>query len=204
MIGRRLIGRRGARVGVPVCRYFRASVGLAVVAVALAAGRSAANAQQARDVPEPPEAPASETTGAKREFGIVPIAGGSTDYGVGGGFLTNLAGLDPAVEPYRWRLEVAAFITFKPKDAAPIGWVSPYQDYYFLLTVPHFLHQRLRLELRPSYTSETTQLYYGLGNASAAPLSTMLPEGSVVLLSAPSSRPCSSTMPSPQTMTTFF
>ena len=171
MIGRWLIGRCGARVGVPVCRCFRAGVGLAVVAVALVAGRSAANAQQARDVPEPPEAPAapaSETTGAKREFGIVPIAGGSTDYGVGGGFLTNLAGLDPAVEPYRWRLEVAAFITFKPKDASS-GWVTPYQDYYLLLTVPHFLHERLRLELRPSYTSETTQLYYGLGNASAAP-----------------------------------
>ena len=69
-----------------------------------------------------------------------------------------------------WRLEAAAFISFKAKDAAPSGWVTPYQDYYFLLTVPHFLHERLRLELRPSYTSETTQLYYGLGNASVAPL----------------------------------
>jgi hypothetical protein len=172
MIGRPLKGRCGARVGVPVCRYFRFSVRLAVVAVALAVGTPAANAQQARDVPEPPEAPeapARDTTEAKREFGFVPIAGGSTDYGVGGGFLTNVAGLDPDVEPYVWRLEAAAFITFKAKDAAPSEWVNPYQDYYFLLTVPHFLHQRLRLELRPSYTRETTQLYYGLGNASVAP-----------------------------------
>ena len=68
-----------------------------------------------------------------------------------------------------WRLEAAAFISFKAKDAAPSEWVNPYQDYYFLLTVPHFLHERLRLELRPSYTRETTQLYYGLGNASVAP-----------------------------------
>ena len=74
-----------------------------------------------------------------------------------------------AVSPYVWRLEAAAFITFKAKDAAPDEWVSPYQDYYFLLTVPHFVHERLRLELRPSYTRETTQLYYGLGNASVAP-----------------------------------
>ena len=38
-----------------------------------------------------------------------------------------------------------------------------------MLTVPHFLHERLRLELRPSYTRETTQRYYGLGNDSVAP-----------------------------------
>ena len=123
----------------------------------------AARAAHARLVPE---APATE---AKTEFGIVPIAGGNTDYGLGGGFLTNVARLDPGVSPYAWRLEAAAFITFKAKDAAPSEWVNPYQDYYFLLTVPHFLHERLRLELRPSYTRETTQLYYGLGNASVAP-----------------------------------
>jgi len=116
-----------------------------------------------------PEAPAVDTAEAKREFGIVPIAGGNTDYGIGGGFLTNLARLEPAVPPYAWRLEAAAFVSFKAKDAAPSEWVNPYQDYYFLLTVPHFVHERLRLELRPSYTRETTQRYYGLGNASVAP-----------------------------------
>jgi hypothetical protein len=115
------------------------------------------------------EGPAVDTAGAKREFGIVPIAGGNTDYGLGGGFLTNIAGLDAAVAPYTWRLEAAAFVSFKAKDAEPSEWVNPYQDYYFLLTVPHFLNERLRLELRPSYTRETTQLYYGLGNASVAP-----------------------------------
>jgi outer membrane protein assembly factor BamA len=127
---------------------------------------TAAEAARARPAPDAPDAPAIER---KTEFGIVPLAGGNTDYGLGGGFLTNLAGLDPAVSPYAWRLEAAAFVTFKAKDAAPSEWVNPYQDYYFLLTVPHFLHDRLRLELRPSYTRETTQLYYGLGNASPAP-----------------------------------
>ena len=163
MIGRRLIGWCGARVGVPVCRYFRASVRLVAAVAVMAPAANAAHARLAAD------APAVDTTGAKTEFGIVPIAGGNTDYGLGGGFLTNLAGLDPAVSPYVWRLEAAAFISFKPKDAAPSAWVNPYQDYYFLLTVPHFLHERLRLELRPSYTRETTQRYYGLGNGSVAP-----------------------------------
>jgi outer membrane protein assembly factor BamA len=162
MIGRRLIGCRGARVGVPVCRSFRASARL-VVAVAVAVMTVAASAAHARPAPDAP------VPQAKTELGIVPIAGGNTDYGLGGGFLTNVAGLDPAVSPYVWRLEASAFISFKAKDAEPSDWINPYQDYYVLLTVPHFLHQRLRLELRPSYTRETTQLYYGLGNASVAP-----------------------------------
>jgi outer membrane protein assembly factor BamA len=143
-----------------VCRTWRTRVPLAIVVAFVIRAAPAAQAQRA------PDAPAAE---AKTEFGIVPIAGGSTDYGIGGGFLTNLAGLDPEVEPYVWRLEAAAFISFKAKDAASNEWVTPYQDYYFLLTVPHFVHQRLRLELRPSYTRETTQRYYGLGNGSVAP-----------------------------------
>ena len=166
MIGRRLIGCWAARVGVPVCRCFGASAPLVAVAFAVAVMTLAANAAHARRAEE---APVVNTAGAKREFGIVPIAGGNTDYGLGGGFLTNVAGLDPAVAPYTWRLEAAAFVSFKAKDAEPSEWVNPYQDYYFLLTVPHFLNERLRLELRPSYTRETTQLYYGLGNASVAP-----------------------------------
>ena len=40
--------------------------------------------------------------------------------------------------------------------------------------------------------------------ATAAPLRLILPAGSEDFVSAPSSRPCSSTIPSPQTMTTFF
>jgi hypothetical protein len=163
MIGRWVAGRCGAWVGVPVCRILRAGGRLIVAAAIVGLVPNAAQARRVRE--EPP----ADNTDARTEFGIVPIAGGSTDYGLGGGFLTNVAGLDPAVQPYAWRIEAAAFITFKAKDAAPDDWVNPYQDYYFLLTVPHFLHERLRLELRPSYTRETTQVYYGLGNASVAP-----------------------------------
>ena len=153
----RVLGSAGRRPRVPVLE------GSAPLVVAIAIVTLAVRAAHARLVPEAP------VTEAKTEFGIVPIAGGNTDVGLGGGFLTNVARLDPAVSPYAWRLEAAAFITFKAKDAAPNEWANPYQDLYFLLTVPHFLHERLRLELRPSYTHETTQLYYGLGNASVAP-----------------------------------
>ncbi len=105
----------------------------------------------------------------KTEFGIVPLAGGDTDNGIGGGFIANVAGIDPAITPFVWRLEAVTFVTFKPDVVSPSSWANPYQDVYFLLTVPHFLHDRLRLELRPSYTRESTQRYYGLGNASVAP-----------------------------------
>ena len=105
----------------------------------------------------------------KTELGIVPLAGGDTDYGFGVGFLANVAGVDPAVTPFIWRLEAGGFVSFRAKDISPAEWVNPYQDFYLVLTVPHFLHRRLRLELRPSYTRETTQRFYGLGNASIAP-----------------------------------
>lgn len=124
--------------------------------------------------PEPGDADARRTAeppiaSRKTELGIVPLAGGDTDNGIGGGFIANVAGIDPLVKPFVWRLEAVSFVTFKPDAVSPSSWVNPYQDVYFLLTVPHFLHDRLRLELRPSYTRESTQRYYGVGNASVAP-----------------------------------
>jgi outer membrane protein assembly factor BamA len=104
------------------------------------------------------------------EFGIVPLVGGDTDYGIGFGELSSLARLAPGVKPFLWRLESGGFISFKLRENdGKRSLISPYQDVYVLLTVPHFIHDRLRLELRPSFTRETTQHYYGLGNASMAP-----------------------------------
>jgi hypothetical protein len=121
--------------------------------------------------PSPGAAPAPPPP--RREFGVVPLVGGDTDYGIGAGYLASLAGFKPDVEPFAWRVESAAFISFKATVAgdvaAPGAWVTPYQDYYLLIQVPRFLHPRLRLDLRPSFTRETTQHYYGLGNASVAP-----------------------------------
>jgi outer membrane protein assembly factor BamA len=107
---------------------------------------------------------AAEKSGT--ELGIVPLAGGDSDNGIGVGALSSLALLDPAVKPYRWKVEMAGFITFKLQDGAVI---VPYIDASVLISIPHFLSDGLRLDIRPSFTRETTQSFSGLGNDSPAP-----------------------------------
>ena len=101
------------------------------------------------------------------ELGFVPLVGGDTDIGIGVGFLGSLARVDPAVKPYRWRIESVAFISFKKTRDGPIG--APYQDIFVMATLPGLWGGRGRLELRPSHTRETNLRYYGVGNAAAAP-----------------------------------
>jgi hypothetical protein len=123
-----------------------------------------------------PAAAAKSGTDQRRrvEVGIVPLVGGDTDVGAGVGELSTIAGL-PALPgshaPYRWALESSAFISFKPGPSGGPSVVIPYQDYYVQWTAPSLMGGRLRLEARPSFTRETTQRYYGLGNASPAPAS---------------------------------
>jgi len=99
------------------------------------------------------------------EFNIVPIVGGSTDIGVGGGYFSNFAHLRPGFDPYVWDIESSGLITFK--SGATGGAAIPYTDIYIKLSIPRVFGLPLRLELRPSYTAETTIRYYGLGNASS-------------------------------------
>ncbi len=108
---------------------------------------------------------ASETP--RTELGLVPLVGGDTDIGVGFGFLGSLARVDPAVRPYRWRIESAGFFSFKKPDGGSL--TAPYQDAFVMATIPGLMGGRARLELRPSFTRETNLRYYGLGNASVAP-----------------------------------
>jgi Omp85 superfamily domain len=113
---------------------------------------------------------AGDAVPCRREFGIVPFLGGDTDVGIGVGQLSCLACVAPGVAPFVWRVESAAFVSFKVrKEENGNTLVSPYQDAYVLVTLPRFLDERLRLDVRPSFTRETTQRYYGLGNASVAP-----------------------------------
>src|SRR5688572_2799064 len=72
----------------------------------------------------------------KREIGIVPLVGGDTDIGFGVGQLSTIAGLSPQHTPYRWAVESAAFITFKPGVASGDSYIIPYQDYFFQWTAP--------------------------------------------------------------------
>jgi hypothetical protein len=111
---------------------------------------------------------AAGTGGARAtEFNIFPIVGGDSDVGVGFGQVSDLAKLGAVPEKYLWKVESGAFITFKPQSGSI---VVPYQDYYLDLTVPELTKsQRLRLEIRPSFTNETTLKYYGVGNATPLP-----------------------------------
>ena len=97
------------------------------------------------------------------ELNLVPIVGGSSDVGIGGGFFGGLVRIQKGHEPYVWNLETAGIVTFK---GASGGLELPVQDLYFKLTLPRFLGYPIRLEVRPSYTWEILR-YYGVGNGAA-------------------------------------
>lgn len=101
------------------------------------------------------------------ELTIVPAAGGDSDVGIGGGYLAAFARLDPRLKPYLFRLEAAGSITFKPTPAG--SWDVPYADDYLKLEAPHVIPNRLKFEVRLSYTREQILKFYGLGNASRIP-----------------------------------
>ncbi|MEO7734791.1 MAG: BamA/TamA family outer membrane protein [Kofleriaceae bacterium] len=146
-------------------RVIRASLEVGVL-IAMLAGPAAAQVPPvtapdvASTVPDP--GPGKQTT----EFNIVPLVGGNSDVGFGGGQVSNLAGLAPGVQPYRWSLETSAFVSFKSRDG---GVVMPYQDYFIFLHLRDVGTRGLRIDLRAAYTDEATLKFYGIGNASKEP-----------------------------------
>ncbi|HKY37158.1 MAG TPA: BamA/TamA family outer membrane protein [Polyangiaceae bacterium] len=98
------------------------------------------------------------------EMTIVPLLGGDSDVGFGGGYILSYARLPRGYWPYLWRLEAAGAATFKPGDDG--GLQMPYLDDYVLLHLPHVIWSKLELKLRLSYTREATLKFAGLGNAS--------------------------------------
>jgi hypothetical protein len=119
---------------------------------------------------QPGSEPSSDTV-ARTNFNLVPIVGGNSDVGAAVGAVAVVqrlkagasgAHVGPDALPYRWRIVSAGIVTFKTAGELR----SPYQDAYTLLVFPELARGVLRLELRPSYTQETTQKYHGLGNAS--------------------------------------
>ena len=101
---------------------------------------------------------------AHNEFNLVPVLGGSTDLGLGGGYFAGLARVREGVVPFLWNIDSSGLITFK--YSARTGFTSPYQDLYVRLTIPRLFGGPLRLEVRPSYTWENID-YFGMGNASS-------------------------------------
>ena len=98
----------------------------------------------------------------RRELNIFPLIGGSSDVGVGIGEVSNWALLEPGhAEPYGWKAENGAFITFKPQAGK---LVIPFQDYYVLYTLLDIGPQRrVRLDIRPAVTNESTLLLTASG-----------------------------------------
>ena len=114
----------------------------------------------------PPDAVAAAARAPHDEFNLVPVGGGTSDIGIGGGYFLGLARMAPGHVPYAWNVESAGFVTFA-KDPAG-GIIVPYQDDYITFTVPRFLRSPMELEIRPEFSWESTLGYYGLGNASSA------------------------------------
>jgi hypothetical protein len=120
------------------------------------------NALNSSEKPDKTQKPAGPD--GKTEFTLLPGVGGSTDIGVGGGFMT-LTRLQAGYVPYVWNLEGAWIATGIVQD----GRVKvPYNDGYLKLTVDQFLGAPARFDIRPSFTDEEVLYYYGMGNASNA------------------------------------
>ena len=138
-------------------------------AVCVASGALAGNAEAANPLNSSDRTTASAqaacTGGDRSEFNIVPIVGGTSDIGIGVGEFSDLARVSRGCDPYLWNIESGAFISFKSSSD---GWKVPFQDFYLKITLPRFLGSGSQLEIRPSYTWESTLGYYGLGNAAAA------------------------------------
>jgi hypothetical protein len=103
----------------------------------------------------------------RTEFDLVPIVGGNSDVGFGGGAVGALTHFAPGSDEqsWAWRIEANALVTFRLSPSADI----PYQDYLLLLTVPQLRGGKLRLTARGAFTQETDVRYFGLGNATPAP-----------------------------------
>jgi outer membrane protein assembly factor BamA len=113
-----------------------------------------------------PASGAGNTEAERREIDGVPIAGGDSDIGFGGGAVGAVTQFD-ASDQHRWlwRLEGAAFLTVRGSPS----FSFPYQDHWLQLTVPSLLGGRLRFQTRVAYTQETDVSYFGLGNGVPTP-----------------------------------
>ena len=105
------------------------------------------------------------TTGEETQVNVLPVAGGTTDIGAGVGEFAGITRVRRGVDPYVWNVESAGLVTFKPGEGG--GVQVPYGDVYVKLTVPRVFGSASELRVRPSFTTETTLGYYGIGNASS-------------------------------------
>ena len=128
------------------------------VVLALASGRAAR--ADARD---------QGTAGPRTELDFVPILGGNSDIGFGGGAvgaITRFSGTERQSVPWTWRVEGSTFASVRTSPNINI----PYQDHWLLLTVPGLEGGGLRATARVAFTKENAIRYYGVGNAAPLPV----------------------------------
>ena len=138
-------------------------VALALLGACLS--RTARAADPLNSTDQPATAGDAKSASGHNEFNLVPVAGGTTDIGIGGGYFAGLTRVRTGDDPYVWDIESAGFITFESRQGRV---VVPYQDISVQATVPRLFGRPLKLELRPEYSDESTLNYYGLGNAASA------------------------------------
>ena len=112
---------------------------------------------------------AQEEQEQRTEFDLVPIVGGNSDIGFGGGAvgaLTRFASRERDREPWAWRVEGSTFASVRASPRIDI----PYQDHWLLFTLPGLDEGALRLTARVAFTKENAIRYFGVGNATPLPV----------------------------------
>lgn len=97
------------------------------------------------------------------ELTVVPVVGGSSDVGIGGGYIASYARIAPGVKPYAWHVESSGMATAKFGDPIRLG----YFDENLSFAAPRLFERRLHFEVKSNYTIEPRLYYYGIGNAAS-------------------------------------
>ncbi|MEE2829805.1 MAG: BamA/TamA family outer membrane protein [Myxococcota bacterium] len=98
------------------------------------------------------------------EPGVLPAVSYDSDLGIGLGVIGNIALIDPAVQPYRWRLSGQAFVYLDPQTKGPPR--IPFQSHYLRLDRPGLAEGKLRVRLELRFQRQSNAGYYGLGQGS--------------------------------------
>jgi hypothetical protein len=133
-------------------RRFSILLGLAV-----ALATPLANAEEALD----PE---------RHEAAGFPIIGGNTDIGILFGFAGTLTRFHDTLNPYLWNIDLVLSSSVK-NDANGTRLIQ--HNYVLRLDSPFLFDRKLRLDTRGSFQRTVNAGYYGIGNASNAPPSTL-------------------------------
>ena len=117
------------------------------------------------------------------EPGLFPGAAYDSNLGFGTGVVGNVAQLDPAFDPYRWRLAAQVFL-YIDEGATGLPEVT-YMYNYADLDVPGLAGGALRVRSRLWFRRQIDAGWFGLGNASEAQEPwTGLEEGSEAYIAA--------------------